>query len=246
MKLKRRKVQDYVDNLKSGKSFALARYGDGEILTILGHYGLRNSNGCTFTKALGSDLRRVLKKHYDYDYSLLRIAVRKKGLELEKWLLKNDVQIDWVLGDFLLRANIDGKLYPLIEQIRERKVLYVGPRHCRGLHDRFFELAMIVHPPPQDAHKQKLLLENQIFNALELNDIDFIGFSAGLAAKVFIGDVWEYTNGEIPIMDFGSMWDGYFKVPSRSYIRRGNVNFDKLIEINTGGSNVSDYVVLPG
>ncbi|MCK4818363.1 hypothetical protein KA005_21515 [bacterium] len=227
-----RELGHYVNKLKKRESFGFARYGDGEWLTILGYYGQKNSNGCTFTKELSEDLIRGIRKERSYDYSILRIAYRRSRREIKIWLKKQDIKIKWFLGDFLLKAGLDGKLYPLIQQLRERKILYVGPRHCRKVHDDFFPITAFIEPPPIDAHKKKAEIERAIFDVLDKMDIDFIGFSSGLAGKVFIGDVWEYTNGEIPIMDFGSSWDGYYGVKSRSYIRNGRLNFTQLKKQN--------------
>lgn len=232
MRLIRRNLNHYVNKLENRESFGLARYGDGEWLTILGYYGRKNSNGCTFTRALSKDLGRVIREEYAYDYSTLRIARNKLEDKIDAWLKEHNVNIEWILGDFLLRASIDGKMYPLIEQLRKRKILYVGPQHCRQLRSEFFDYVAFIQPPPIDAHAEKWEIEQNIFHELDTKDIDFIGISSGLAGKVFIGDIWGHTDGEVPIMDFGSLWDGYFDVPSRSYIRRGNVNFPEVKKQN--------------
>ena len=231
----RRDLSHYVAKLRKRKSFGLARYGDGEWLTIFGEYGRKNSNGCTFTKELAEDLICGIEKEHKYDYGMLRISYRKMRSVIEMWLEERVIDTEWVLGDFILRANIDGELYPLIEQLRNRKILYVGPRHCRDLHPDFFEIAAFVELPPTDAHLEKTRIEQEMFTALDRQDIDFIGFSSGLAGKVFMSDVWEYTNDEVPFLDFGSSWDGYFGVQSRSYIRRGRLDFDVLRNQNTQG-----------
>ena len=230
--LNKRDLIYYVNKLHDHESFGLARYGDGEWLTILEYYDQKNSNGCTFTRELSKDLCRVIRKKYEYDYSILQIAIRRLRSEIEPWLAKEKIDIKWFQGDVLLNANLHGRLYPLIEQLRKRKILYVGPEHCRDLHDEFFEIRAFIQPPSINAHIVKERIEHEIFDILDNNDIDFIGFSSGLASKVFIGDVWEYSNGEIPIMDFGSMWDGYFDIQSRSYIRDGTFDFSQIKELN--------------
>ena len=231
----KRDLSHYVTKLRKRESFGLARYGDGEWLTIFGKYGQTNSNGCTFTKELAEDLIHGIRKEHEYDYSILRIAYRKMRTVIETWLEKRNVEIKWILGDFLLAAHIDGELYPLIEQLRHRKILYVGPEYCRELEKEFFAIAAFVEPPPTNAHLEKTRIEQEIFTALDHQDIDFIGFSSGLAGKVFMSDIWEYTDGEVPFLDFGSSWDGYFGVQSRSYIRRGRLDFDALRNQNTQG-----------
>jgi len=235
LRLARRNLDHYVTKLENKESFALARYGDGEWLTILGYYGRKNSNGCTFTEELSRDLIRIVRKEYSYDYAILRVAFRRLKYEIETWVTDQNIQINWILGDFLLGASLDGKMYPLIEQLQKRKIFYIGPEHCKNLHGDFFYIEHFLGVPKINAHASKEVLESLMFDVVDSRDIDFIGISSGLAAKVFIGDLWEYTDGEIPIIDFGSLWDGYYNVMSRSYIRKGRIDFDRVRLMNTTG-----------
>jgi len=241
MNIGRRNIEYYVDKIKSKEPFAFARYGDGEWMTILGYYGMRNSNGCTFTKELGDDLRRIIFEQYaNFDYTLLRIAKRRMFNEIRAWYNKHGLTKEWLLGDFFLRASLDAKLFPLVDAMRTRRILYIGPLHCRRLHDDFFSLVGFVQPPPINAHRNIEELRREIFEKIDSKDVDFVGVSAGLAAKVLIGDIWEHCQYNVSIVDFGSMWDGYFGVPSRSYIRRGNNDFKTLKKFNTGVANVKN------
>lgn len=255
MKIKPLPLKWFVNQLKNSQPFTFARYGDGEWLTILGFYGMHNSNGCTFTKPLSDDMRGVLKRNHPYHHAILKVARRERpvpfqgkptpygGPIIDKWLQFNEINIDWYNGDVLLEESLKGNIFPLIEQIREKRVLYVGNERLRDLNLRgkgFFPYYDYVEPPPQNAHKVKGRLLKLIFRAIERHKIDFIGWSSGLAGKVFIDEVY-MRYPEITQIDFGSMFDGYFKpmsnvIPggSRSYIRKGGYNWEKLLRKNTG------------
>ncbi len=245
----------FVNKLKNNEPFTFARYGDGEWLTILEFLGMKNSNGCTFTEDLSRDMRAVLRRENPYYHAILKIAKRERpvsfkgqpvpygGSVIDKWLKANDVWLAWYDGDVLLEESLKGNLFPLIEQVRERRVLYVGNERLRGLNMRnagFFPYLAYVEPPPRDAHRVIDQLLKDIFSAIRRNRIDFIGWSSGLASKVMIDEVFmKYP--EISQIDFGSMFDGYFEpLPtvnpngSRSYIRRGKYDWDDLLLSNTG------------
>lgn len=249
------KLNWFVKRLKDNEPFTFARYGDGEWLTILGFYGMHNSNGCTFTKALSDDMRQVLKQNNSYHHAILKIAKRERevpykggwhpygGPVIDKWLAENDITTPWYDGDILLEESLKGKLFPLIRELREKSILYVGNKRLKALNMRgagFFPYTAYVSPPPQNAHKVKDELLAKIFRAIRRNDINVIGWSSGLAGKVFINEVWlKYP--EITQIDFGSMFDGYFEpmpnvspLGSRSYIRKGGHDWEALLRANTG------------
>lgn len=256
MKVEKLTQSEMVEKLKNGIPFTFSRYGDGEWLTILGFYGKRNSNGCTFTRALSEDLRGVLRRKNPYFHAILKIAKRERPVEyggktvpyggsvIDKFLVDNSLQdIVWYDGDVLLNDCLEGKLFPLIQQVRQRRVLYIGNKRLRGLNMRnagFFPYSCYIEIPPTNSHEHKARILGEVFTAVARYSIDFIGWSSGLAGKVFIDETFmKYPN--ITQIDFGSMFDGFFepmehvnKAGSRSYIRKGQYDWQYLKRVNTG------------
>jgi hypothetical protein len=241
-------LSHYVDILRDGGNFSFSRWGDGEWLTVIGYYGQHNSNGCTFTPELSAVLNDVLQKNNPYYFGMLKISVNRRSGEIVPYIERTGIDIDWVDGDVFLEESLDGNLFPLIEQIRKRRVLYVGNERLRGLNMRdkgFFPYVVYVQPPPIDAFGERERILDQVVDSIERYNIDFVGWSSGLAAKYFIDQVFEEYGYSITQLDFGSMFDGYFEpLPhiqnrewknkaSRSYILR--YDFDKLLTLNTGG-----------
>lgn len=236
----------FMDKLAAGEPFTFARYGDGEWLTILGYTGMRNSNGCTFTQELSVDLNAVLRRQNPYYHAILGIARRKKGDEIQRYLDGIGVTLDWYDGDLFLDESLKGNLFPLVEQIRERRILYVGNERLKGLNKRgigFFSYTAYIEPPAQNAHAVKDEILSEVFKAVSRYKIDFIGWSAGLASKVFIDETF-MRFPEVTQIDFGSLFDGYFeplehiramgRSGSRSYIRKGGYDWEELLRKNTG------------
>ncbi|KKN49192.1 hypothetical protein LCGC14_0645330 [marine sediment metagenome] len=233
IQVKKFPLKEYVRRLNDREPFSFARYGDGEFLTILGYIGLKNSNGCTFTQYLCDCLRQVLWNSYPYEHAILRIANRKLGVQIDEFLKEYNIEVDWIHGDIFLDQSLKGNIFPIIEQLRKYRILYVGPEYCKKLNKlgliNYVDYIVIPH---RNAITQRKQIIRAIKQSITKNRINFIGYSAGLHAKVFIDDIFKCMSGNISQIDFGSMWDGYMKVPSRSYIRRGRLDFNKLLKQN--------------
>ena len=245
MELIKHPLSFYVDLLKARTPFAFSRWGDGEILTAFGgqYIGRRNSNGCTFTQSLSDDLRDVLRANQPYYHGLLLVARSKRAAEIATLCAEQKIRIEWVDGDVLLNAMLRGRLWPLIEQVRQYRILYVGNERLRGLNGRglgFFDYTVYVQPPSQNAHTVKDQLLDLIWQNVEKHGINFIGWSSGLATKVML-DATFVRFPNVTQIDFGSSFDGYFPpMPnvkpggSRSYIRVNKLDWKDLLAKNTG------------
>ena len=141
------------------------------------------------------------------------------------------------MGDTLLDVSLKGKLWPFVKQLRERKVVYVGPKHLKALHNTFFKLDGYIQVPPRNCIKYRTKIVKTICDTVEKAGAELVGFSSGLHAKVFLDDVWAHFDGAVTLIDFGSMWDCYFDVPSRTWIHRGGHDFKRLQDMNTKGTS---------
>jgi hypothetical protein len=241
VQLEQRDVAYYVKRLRENDPFTNARYGDGDWLTIFGYYELRNSNGCQFEKPLSDAVQDVQRKGLIYDRVITNHANWRFHRHILEWLEQNEVYVPWGEGDVVLNGMLEGKLFPLFEKIRERRVLYVGPHKIGGL--GFFPLVDHIEPPPQNAFRSRKEITPRVMKSIKENRIDFIGWSSGGAAKVFIDDVYERTDGEVFQMDFGCSFDGFFPplphvnpAGSRGFIRKGDYDWEKLRRLNAGGT----------
>jgi len=261
MKIIKKPLDFYVKKLKQNKPFAIARYGDGEWLTILGYSHLHNSNGCVFSPELSAAMGAVLQRQNEYFHAILKIAKKERkvpdargnhkdyGLSaIDAYIKTNGIKSNWYDGDIFLDEMLKGGLFPLIEQLREKRVMYVGNERLRGLNMRgigFFPYASFVQPPPKDAYTHKDEILTRVMADIVKKKIQVIGWSSGLAAKVFIDEVY-MRFPEITQIDFGSMFDGYFEplphikakprnnTGSRSYIRKGGYDWEELKRLNRG------------
>jgi len=248
--LKKHSLAYYVNKLAQDEPFAISRWNDGEWLTAFGpkrrvNWGWnvhKNSNGCEFSAPLGNKLRSVIERNLPYEHAICRRARRGMGHAIGTVLREcgADIQFWTVSGDIFLESMLKGNLFPLVEQLREKKVGIVGPSFCSQLGVvGFFNVAGVVTPPGKNAINQRDDINRMTLDMIEIKGLDVVGYSAGLHSKVFIDDIWSMTDGDVTLIDFGSMWDGFFDpLPhvnsqgSRSYIRRGRHDFEELRRIN--------------
>lgn len=211
-------IEEYTERIRNKDHFTLARYGDGEWASILGDRG-QNCDGIKYTKQLKTFLEKTVKEPGDYEYGILQIAVRSMGDRISEYLRRHRIKINWLDATFLVAANRNGKMFPFIEALRARRIMYVGPSHLQHLHDQVFPIENFVHIPGGKAFEKFMVIRDRILHSYT-NDIDLIAVSAGPAAKVLI----HYLNGDfgdsLTIVDFGSLWDGYVGINSRLYMQR--------------------------
>jgi hypothetical protein len=166
----------------------------------------------------------------------LRIARRSHKTEIETFLEAQKSEVVWYDGDVLLNKALSGDLFPFIKALREYRILMVGQPFLRGVDEAgFFKPTFYYHAPPQNAHSTKQRIEKNILDLIDRYQINMVLWSSGLATKVFLDNIWKETDGKITQIDCGSMWDIFCGVTtSRSYIRKGNVRWNALIEVNSG------------
>jgi len=229
-------IHHFVDKLQNGEPFSFARYGDGEWFTIFGgrYIGMHNSNGCTFTTHLSDCLRQVLDDQNPYMHATLRIAHRKLGDRIGGFLEHRGVALRWYRGDVLLDQSLKGNLWPLVRELQKKRILFVGPNHLRGIDEMFFQYVDFINPPKRNAIMSRHILVPAILRSIKDKKIDVVAWCCGLHTKVFINDIWKEYGDRITQIDFGSMFDGYFAVGSRSYVRRGLILWNDLQQVNGG------------
>lgn len=227
-------LSHYADLLASGQPVGLSRWGDAEWLVVFGNReGAHNSNGCTFTRKLTYALRNVLLDAPDYYIGILAIAMRKSGREIEAWLGEHAPTLNLVKGDVILNAALTGRLGALLRVLRQHRIVYFGPAHCRALPSLgLLNYVAFIEPPPRDCIEQRSSLVPLILEAIHDHNATCVGFSAGLGGKAIMHDVWRATGSTVSMIDFGSTWDGFLGVPSRSYIRNGGYDWKELLRQN--------------
>lgn len=196
-------LQYYVDKLKNGERFSLARYGDGELYCMWGRSG-RNSNGCWYSSKLSHALNRSLKHKDDptFIYGLQRVLPKDQE-RAEKY------DVNWHDSEFLGEAVANGELYPLIKQLRKMNVCFIGNESIKPVLD-YFPGASFVEVPPDNAYEEHERVISEIKN---YGIADVYLFSCGMASNAFISRLHGKVNAFL--IDVGHIWDPFVGKMSR-------------------------------
>jgi hypothetical protein len=217
VRVRPRPLSYYVSMLRDRKPFSFSRFGDGEWNAILDKPG-ENCDGHAFFSELGADLRDAIMHKLPYLYGMQVRAVKCMGKEIWQFLAKNQTGIDWHDADVFHYCNNAGSLFPLVRQLRTMKVVVVGPTHLRGLADSVFPYAGFIEIPLKNCYLDK---ENILKRMGEYREKAGPGpavyaFSASMTTNVLIHRLYPAMGDTSWLIDFGSLWDVYVGVKSRS------------------------------
>jgi hypothetical protein len=230
--LKRPGLRFYCERLKRNEPFSFSRFGDGEWFAILGKSGA-NCDGHAYYPELGQDLRTCLSSPQSYLYGLQPFALKKAGAAVRDYIRTNRIRLDWHYSDVFHTCNKDGAFFPMIEQLRAKKVVMVGPAHLRPIEKAVFPWYDFVEVPPSDCYRHTAAIERGMLAAAEKHGPVVFAISASMAAKVMIHHLYPTLGATCWLLDFGAVWDIYAGVQSRSIYRK--IDWAPIIRKNLGG-----------
>ncbi len=215
VRVRRMPLSYYVTMLAEGKPFSFSRFGDGEWNAILDKPG-ENCDGHAFFPELGADLREALVRNLKYLYGMQMRAIKCMGREMRQFLDKNKTCVDWQDADVFHYCNNAGTLFPLVRRLREMKVVVVGPSHLRGLDNFVFPLAGFIEIPLKNCYLGRENIYRRILEYHEKSGPAVYAFSASMTTNVLIHRLYPALGTTSWLIDFGSLWDVYVGVKSRS------------------------------
>ena len=223
MDLVQHKLSYYINRLNNDEPFALSRYGDGEFAAMFGMSG-HNCDGHEYFPEMGEELRQTVEqpKDHDYEYGIVRIAYKVFGENrIMDWVNHNagDANITLTDGTVMVDASRMGRLYPLVECLRDKRILYVGAPHLgEESLGKIFAVDTFIGVDPVNSYDQVDWLEETIRTVCTLEkEFDLIGFSAGPTTEILMWRLWDSMVPRTTMIDFGSLWDGFVGLPSRNY-----------------------------
>lgn len=219
-------IDSLLIEIRRGRFYSYARYGDGELLSILGHRG-NNADEHHWTEALQADLIKALTSKPTYRVATIQRMLHWEGYrfpEMLAWLEAN-TDLEWydqeVFADSLLASIKAGANDPLLELLWDREgfksVLIVGPEYLTGLKE-IFDVRRHVIIPGFDCHSEIRLIEEKITKAFrQLEKPILCLISASMPAAVIIDHLYSDLGGMGWLLDVGSIWNPYLGVSNRSY-----------------------------
>ena len=203
-------LQHYIDKIKSGEKFSLARYGDGELLCMWGKEG-RNSNGCLYSIDLRAGL--LASMNYENDHSFIYGLQRVLPKDAER-IQKDYPKIDWHDTEIFGEASANNSLDAFIGELKNHPITIIGNYSIRDATLKLLPHRWFIEVPPVDALRsmpeviEKIKWENRF-----ATDPKIYLFSCGMAANVMVSKLHGNVNGWL--IDVGHIWDIFAGSKSR-------------------------------
>ncbi len=198
-----------VENLKQGKNFKFARYGDGELFCMNGKIG-RNCDQHEYFPELGSRLLDTVQYKMDYMVGIQPLSVSHLPHLVNDFILKTYTPKELYNADTLHNASIDGKLNLFFHAIEMRYVILVGPAHLATLFDEMIHIVI----PNLNAWLEYEQIKKDLSYHIDGAPDPVVLLSCGMMAEVLI---YDFATTKATIIDTGSVFDPYCNVNSRSY-----------------------------
>jgi len=216
--LKPLKLDTLIKKMKHGEYFTLSRYKDGEFYAIL--QNKVNGNNCDKHKYfpdMGEALLNSLKHPKDHLYGMQPYALRCAGKEIEALFEKHKIDIVWHESDMIHTANMNGELFPLIEQLKKMDVVIIGPERLKTVRGKILDNVELVTVPLVDCWLHRNIIEPEILKIAGEGKIYL--FSSSMPTAVFIDDLFPLIGKNSWMIDFGSIWESLLGINIRSYQR---------------------------
>lgn len=224
-------LADFVAPLERGEPYSFTRFGDGEWYAILGDPGA-NADGHEYFPALGADLRRTLEQPRPYRYGMQPSVMGLDGLRIGRYLKGAGVDLPWCNANVFHYANRDGRLWPLIREVRRRPVVMIGPAHLRALDGVVFPIERYIEIPALNCYLALDRVRDEVAAAAEGRDGVVFAFAASMMTNVIVHDLYSSYGKRHWMLDFGSVLDVYAGVQSRSVYR--DLDWSAAIARNLG------------
>jgi len=211
----------YVDRFKNNKPFTFARYGDGEWNAMFGKAG-QNCDGHKYFPKMGLELIKSLQgyKYDNYIMGIQNLAIRQREKEIEQMLVeRNFTDIQWCDSDVMHRGSRSGNLKPLVNAMKDKNIVIVGPKYLKDLD--IFKVHYFVEVPKVDCYMKKDDIKKELINFNKYyiyhNHTPAIySFSASMMAEILLYELYPACSRHFMI-DFGSLWDVFVGHNTRTY-----------------------------
>jgi hypothetical protein len=215
-------IDHYLSLIKDNKPFSFSRFGDGEVLTMFNadffkgpnwHYG-------DWVFKCGEDLKRIFQNGYDYYHCMLYGTFWSHGPhtgeEFKQFLIETCPNLSLYNGEIWADASTDDNIEQITTAISNYNPVFIGGKHLKNIRhiNGICDMSLIV-VDDLNAYDQIDFVKSEIIKKIENGNRMFC-FSAAVASKVIIDDLFPIYGDKCFFIDFGSVWDPYCGKLSRS------------------------------
>lgn len=195
IKYKQYPLSFYIDRLATRKYFGMPVYGDAEWLCMAGNShrwckgNLSEDSHVLLKSTLGDNVNDP-DMFYSTSIETINRCNKKKIDAIARHLYKHKEllqDINWHDGRIILLKFIEGKLFPLIEQLRKMRVVVVGNAKLKILRDRVFDYDYFIEVmmTEQQGYESIGMIEEEMLNYKNKKDTVFL-LACGHAAPVIV------------------------------------------------------------
>ena len=232
-------INIFTENIKNNNNFTIVKFGDGELISMMGpdyrrkengelRFGNCNCDGHPF------DSGGLGQKLMDSWYFFNELNNKYNNVYIPEWTLEpygrdttlpmkffkklkketKGFNINFVHYEILLQNTLSQEKFNFYENIKnsKRKKIYVAPNRMHDGVSRFLNIDKCVSVPLENAHVEYDRILSDIQNEIVKDCI--ILFSCGMPAKSLIHKLLEIEN-EITCLDVGSGFDPIFNFQTR-------------------------------
>jgi hypothetical protein len=132
------------------------------------------------------------------------------------WLRLNAPDLVWHDADVFHHCSSRATLWPLIEELRKKPLVFIGPSHIRSISKHLLYTGF-VEVRTRNCYQDITAIYQTI---LKQKRPAVFCFSAGPTTKLLIAKLFPVLGEKSFMIDFGSLWDVYCGVKSRSYHKK--------------------------
>lgn len=207
----------FIGQLREDLPYSFNRFGNGEWDCI---FELQQRTNSGSQDLRSRRLRDGLMSAVQYENVRYFKGLQSPGY-LDKLSLLSKIetwipQSTWYPADVFHRASEDGRLFPLVEQLRIKKVVVIGPKHLKGL-DQLINVTNFIEVKSVDCYSTFSQIFTDLTFLLPIEPGTVFSFSAGPAAKILIKRLFTLVGETAFLLDLGSLWDVYCGIKSRKY-----------------------------
>ena len=190
----------YINKINNNEHFSFTRWGDGEWLCAVGKGLITALSNNNYYKAIWPTTHGQIQKNLKYIHKVLND--------------NNIKEIEWVNAivweDLVIREGID-KLKNALES-RNFIIVSNPPKRNLGIkHIDFIEV------PDVNCFLDKERIKKEMLEMSKKYDNCVFGISASMTTNVIVDELYNLIGKSSTMIDFGSIWDPFIGVRSRSY-----------------------------
>ena len=221
--------QYILKRLRDNEPFSFSRWGDGEWEAVLNLKGQDEANcdGHQYFDSMRQELKNILVKKVPYMLGMQRLAYHKMmGRKIDQFLRANHLKASdlwWVDADVFHDASMAGRIKPLFDELKKKKVILVGPAYLKAFKHFDFDF---VEVPVVNCWTERDRVMKDIYAIVDSKPVDTVLFCAGMTSNWMVDQLHGRFKGFI--LDIGSLLDPFVGKATRNYHKKLGKKYQEL------------------